>query len=104
VERLADQAGMSPRQFIRAFQREKGMPPGRFLDQLRVDTARRMIEESDNGMKEIASLCGFGSVDTMRRTFVRVLGAAPGGFRRRANEAADLPVAADGSSKVWRQG
>lgn len=86
VERLAEQSGMSPRQFIRAFQREKGMPPGRFVDQLRVDAARRMIEESDSGMKEIASLCGFGSMDTMRRTFTRILGAPPGSFRRSAED------------------
>ena len=93
VERLADEAGMSLRQFIRAFQREKGMPPGRFLDQLRVDTARRMLEESDNGMKEIASLCGFGSVDSMRRSFLRILGAAPASFARRHAEPELLPAA-----------
>ncbi|BCS35689.1 AraC family transcriptional regulator [Luteitalea sp. TBR-22] len=84
VESLAAQAGMSVRQFIRVFQREKGMPPGRFLDQLRVETARRMLEESDNGLKEVAALCGFGSVDSMRRAFMRIVGASPASFARRA--------------------
>lgn len=77
VEDLAAQACMSPRHFIRAFQAEKGMPPGRFLDQLRVDTARRMLEESSASQKEVAALCGFGSVDSMRRAFVRLLGLLP---------------------------
>lgn len=80
VEDLASQAGMSLRHFIRAFQREKGMPPGRFLDQVRVDTARRLIENAAVSQKEVASTCGFGSVDTMRRTFVRLLGATPASF------------------------
>jgi transcriptional regulator GlxA family with amidase domain len=93
VESLAEQAGMSLRQFMRAFQREKGMSPGRFLDQLRVETARRMIEESDNGLKEIAGLCGFGSVDSMRRAFVRILGAPPGSFARQAAEPDPAPRA-----------
>lgn len=84
VEDLASQAGMSLRHFIRAFQREKGMPPGRFLDQLRVDTARRLFENAAISQKEVASTCGFGSVDTMRRAFVRTLGAAPASFMRRS--------------------
>ena len=83
VEELASQAGMSLRHFIRAFQREKGMPPGRFLDQLRVDTARRMFENAAVSQKEVASTCGFGSVDTMRRAFVRTLGAPPTSFMQR---------------------
>ena len=93
VEDLASQAGMSLRHFIRAFQREKGMPPGRFLDQLRVDTARRLFENAAVSQKEVASTCGFGSVDTMRRTFVRVLGAAPASFiKRTVTQGVELPA------------
>ncbi len=93
VEDLARQTGMSLRHFIRAFQREKGMPPGRFLDQLRVDTARRLIENAAVSQKEVASTCGFGSVDTMRRTFVRLLGATPASFiRRTPTEPGELPA------------
>lgn len=50
------------------------MNPGQLVDRLRVEAAQQMIDSSSNGLKEIADACGFGSADSMRRSFQRVLG------------------------------
>jgi len=83
VAALARRAGMSPRNFARAFQRELGTTPARFVEQARVETARRRLEESDAGVDEIAEACGFGSAETMRRAFLRSLRVGPGAYRSR---------------------
>jgi len=74
VEALAERCGMSPRTFARVFAREKGVTPARFVARARVEAARSLIEESARGVKETAAQCGFGSADSMRRLFLRVLG------------------------------
>jgi len=80
VENLAARCGMSPRHFARVFSSEKGMPPGRFIERARVQAARTLLEESGLRVKEVAVKCGFGSSDTMRRSFVRVLGVTAGDY------------------------
>jgi transcriptional regulator GlxA family with amidase domain len=72
VEALAERIGMSPRHFSRVCLREMKMNPGQFVDRLRVEAAQQMIDSSSMGLKEIADECGFGSTDSMRRTFQRV--------------------------------
>jgi transcriptional regulator GlxA family with amidase domain len=74
VEVLAERIGMSPRHFSRVCLREMRMNPGQFVDRLRVEAAQQMIDSSSMGLKEIADACGFGSADSMRRTFQRVIG------------------------------
>ena len=82
VEMMADRVSMSPRNFARVFLRETGMTPARFVERLRVDAARRRLEESGGDcLDQIADHCGFGSVDSVRRAFMRVLGARPKGYR-----------------------
>ena len=83
VEKLADRLAMSPRHFTRVCLRETKMNPGQFVDRLRVETAQQMIDSSNMGLKEIADACGFRSADTMRRTFLRVIGITAGEYMDR---------------------
>lgn len=83
VEALARQMHMSPRNFARVFLREIGRTPARFVERLRVEAARRRLEESEGGLEKIACECGFGSADSMRRSFLRVLRIAPSDYRVR---------------------
>jgi transcriptional regulator GlxA family with amidase domain len=88
VPTLARRAAMSPRHFARVFTREVGLTPGQFVEKLRVEAARRRLEESPLGVKAIAADCGFGSADTMRRAFLRTLRVAPLAYRGRFRMAA----------------
>lgn len=83
VEALACRAGMSPRNFARVFTREIGATPARFVEQARVEAARRRLEESDDALDAIATQCGFGCAETMRRAFLRTLRVNPASYRTR---------------------
>ena len=87
VEALAERIGMSPRHFSRICLREMKMNPGQFVDRLRVEAAQQMIDSSSKGLKEIADACGFGSADSMRRTFQRVIGITAGEYTERFKRA-----------------
>jgi len=88
VEALAARACLSPRQFARAFAAEVGVTPGRYVDQVRLETARRLLEERGDGVAAVARACGYGTPEAMRRAFVRALGVAPAEYRRRFRAAA----------------
>jgi len=81
VETLARRVAMSPRNFFRVFVRELGMTPGRFVERVRVEAARRMLEETSRGVHDVAAACGFGSPETMRIAFRRMLGVSPKRYR-----------------------
>jgi transcriptional regulator GlxA family with amidase domain len=83
VECLAGRVHMSPRNFARVFSRQVGWTPARFVERLRVEAARRRLEESAAGLAQVARECGFGSADSLRRTFLRVLRVAPSDYRGR---------------------
>ncbi|HVM08462.1 MAG TPA: GlxA family transcriptional regulator [Acidimicrobiales bacterium] len=83
VERLAERVAMSPRHFSRVFKREAGSSPGDYVESVRVDAARRMLESTDLALKTIARECGFGTVETFHRSVKRVLGVTPGEYRDR---------------------
>ncbi|WBB61374.1 GlxA family transcriptional regulator [Streptomyces sp. WMMC500] len=83
VDTLAGRAGLSPRHFARAFRAETGVTPGRYVDGVRLEAARRLLEDSAYGVEEVARLCGYGTPEAMRRAFVRSLGASPAEYRRR---------------------
>ncbi len=83
VEKLAEKAGMSPRNFARVFQKDIGTTPARFVERLRVEAARRRLEESQDKLEKVASDCGFGSLHSLRRSFLRVLHVPPNDYRHR---------------------
>jgi transcriptional regulator GlxA family with amidase domain len=84
VEELADRMAMSVRNFERVFTREVGTTPSQYVLQMRVEAARRQLERTDRGLKQVASSAGFGNVDVMRRAFVRLLGLTPRRYRELA--------------------
>jgi transcriptional regulator GlxA family with amidase domain len=83
VEKLAERLGMSARHFTRVCLKDAKMNPGQFVDRMRVEAARQMIDSSDLGLKEIADASGFHTADAMRRTFLRVLGITAGDYLHR---------------------
>jgi transcriptional regulator GlxA family with amidase domain len=87
VEELAKRAILSPRQFARAFAAEVGVPPGRYVDQVRVEAARRRLEDTADGVEETARACGYGTPEAMRRAFIKDLGVSPAEYRRRFSRA-----------------
>jgi transcriptional regulator GlxA family with amidase domain len=89
VDDLADRMAMSVRTFERVFTREVGTTPAQFVLQLRVEAARRQLERTEAGLKQVAAAAGFGSVDVMRRAFVRLLGLTPRRYRELAASGAD---------------
>jgi transcriptional regulator GlxA family with amidase domain len=80
---LAGQASMSERSFSRRYTEATGLPPGRAVERLRVEAARRLLSDSRLPVKRIAQRCGFGSEETMRRSFLRLLAATPQDYRSR---------------------
>ena len=83
VSRLADRAGMSERSFARRYRSATGMTPSRAVERLRVDAAREALGATRRSIKDVARRCGFGSEETMRRSFLRVLAVAPRDYRLR---------------------
>jgi transcriptional regulator GlxA family with amidase domain len=80
---LADQAGMSERSFSRHYAEATGHTPARAIERLRMEAARRQLSESRLPVKRIAQRCGFGSEETMRRGFLRLLAVTPQDYRSR---------------------
>jgi transcriptional regulator GlxA family with amidase domain len=80
---LARQAGMSERSFSRHYAEATGLTPARAVEQLRVEAARRLLLESRLPAKRISQRCGFGSEETMRRSFLRLLAVSPQDYRSR---------------------
>jgi transcriptional regulator GlxA family with amidase domain len=83
VESLASRAAMSPRNFARVFVREVGTTPARFVEQLRIESARRSLETGSRSLDEVAASAGFPSAELMRRAFHRSIGISPGVYRDR---------------------
>jgi transcriptional regulator GlxA family with amidase domain len=84
VEQLADAARLSPRQFSRAFRAETGQSPAKAIENLRLEAARIMLEDSRHTLDQIAGQTGFHDGRRMREAFLRVFGQPPQVFRRRA--------------------
>lgn len=80
---LAGQAGMSERSFSRHYAEETGLTPARAVERLRVEAARRLLSDSRLPVKRISQRCGFGSEETMRRSFLRLLAVSPHDYRSR---------------------
>jgi transcriptional regulator GlxA family with amidase domain len=100
VEALAQLAHMSPRHFARSFRDEVGLTPARYVERLRLEAARRRLEESEESVAAVALACGFGTAETMRRAFLRALGVGPAEYRRRFCTATTVPTAATAPSSA----
>lgn len=83
IAALATEANMSERHFVRVFTQEVGRSPGRYVHDVRIDSARQLLETSVAGVDQVARVCGFGTAETMRRSFVKSLGIAPSAYRNR---------------------
>ena len=90
VEALADRAAMSPRNFARFFRRETGITPAAYVEELRVERARQLLEESAEPIELISARCGFGTPETMRRAFARRVGIPPADYRARFTRVPDV--------------
>jgi transcriptional regulator GlxA family with amidase domain len=84
VKQLANAAHLSPRQFSRAFRAETGQSPAKAVENLRVETARLMMEQSRHPIDVIARQTGFADRYRMRRAFLRAFGQPPQVIRRNA--------------------
>lgn len=82
-QRLAERAGLSERHLSRLFAEQAGTTPARFVERTRVEAARELLEATRLGVDVVAARSGFGSEETMRRAFRRVLGVGPAGYRTR---------------------
>ena len=83
VEAMAGRAHMSPRHFARAFRAETGITPARYVERVRLEAARRLLEDTSLAISAVAAGAGFPSAEAMRRAFVRSLGVSPAEYRRR---------------------
>jgi transcriptional regulator GlxA family with amidase domain len=80
---LAKKAGMSERSFSRHYTQATGTTPARAVERLRVEAARRLLSDTRLPVKRVAERCGFGSEETLRRSFIRRLAATPQDYRTR---------------------
>lgn len=83
VQSLAERVAMSPRNFTRVFSRETAISPAKYVEELRLSAARQRLEQTRDGVEQIASLCGFGSALNLRRVMERNLHVTPGEYRQR---------------------
>jgi transcriptional regulator GlxA family with amidase domain len=90
VEKLAEAANLSPRQFTRAFAAETGESPAKAIEKLRLEAARLMLEDSRHPIEIIARQTGFANREQIRRAFVRAFGLPPQAMRRHARRATQL--------------
>jgi transcriptional regulator GlxA family with amidase domain len=89
---MAARLAISERHLTRLFRRDLGVTPAQFVERLRVEAAQERLESGDATMPEVAKACGFGSTETMRKAFLRVLGVAPSAYRHRFRLSAHRPL------------
>jgi len=88
VDDLAEQAGMSPRHFTRAFIAETGATPSKAVERLRIEAARQRVQSSSEAIERVAQSTGFRDPERMRRAFIRAFGQPPQSLRRAARAGA----------------
>ncbi|MCT2409237.1 DJ-1/PfpI family protein [Chryseobacterium antibioticum] len=82
IENIAEAVNMSVRNFSRVFVKESGDTPGRFLEKMRLDQAKNMLEYTDMSLDMIAAQCGFGSAMSLRRLFLKHISLSPAQYRK----------------------
>jgi|SRR5690606_19442408 transcriptional regulator GlxA family with amidase domain len=83
VERLAEQAKMSPRNFSRVYKLRTGRTPAKAIELFRLEAAKRLLETSSRNIEQIAHACGFVDEERLRVTFQRNLSISPSDYRSR---------------------
>lgn len=83
IERLAERIAMSPRNFTRVFARETGLTPAKYVEEVRIESARHRLEQGTEGIEEVARATGFGNGLGLRRAFERQLQLSPSDYRDR---------------------
>ncbi|MDJ0343086.1 DJ-1/PfpI family protein [Streptomyces sp. H10-C2] len=83
LQTLANQMHLSVRHFTRVFRRRTGHTPAAYLESMRLEVARRLLEETDRALPDVAAASGLGSVETLHRTFKFRLSTTPAEYRRR---------------------
>ena len=83
VARLAERMHLSPRHLSRLFRVAVGITPATWVEEVRVGTARRLLEQGDLAPKQVAASCGFSDADVLRRAFMRQVGVTPAEYRKR---------------------
>jgi 4-carboxymuconolactone decarboxylase len=82
VDALAEQVHMSPRNFARLYAKKRGCTPAKAVEAIRVDVARRRLEETEDRIESVAATAGFSSEEQMRCAFIRILGIPPSEYRK----------------------
>ncbi|MBS1605733.1 MAG: helix-turn-helix domain-containing protein, partial [Bacteroidetes bacterium] len=100
VVRMAAQLSMSPRNFTRVFHKQTGCPPAKYVEKLRVESARKYLEDTDISLERIAERCGLGGLVSMRRSFLRTLKTTPSDYRSafRGSMKDNVPMVTIGAS------
>jgi transcriptional regulator GlxA family with amidase domain len=80
VEAMARQACMCPAHFTRAFKSVFGNTPGEFVENLRLNEARRRLSSRGKTLRSVANSVGFRDSDTFRRAFERRFGSGPASY------------------------
>jgi transcriptional regulator GlxA family with amidase domain len=83
IATLAARVGMSERSFVRHYRAQTGTTPARSIERMRLEAARHLLGDTCLPVKRVASRCGFGTEETMRRGFLRALGVSPQAYRAR---------------------
>jgi transcriptional regulator GlxA family with amidase domain len=91
VDLLAERVGMSPRNFARSYKAKTGRTPAKAVEVFRLEAARRLLEDTEQGVVRIARSCGFGDEERMRTTFQRHLAISPRDYRLRVSKGPPLP-------------
>ncbi len=92
VIKLAERVSMSPRHFARVFQSDTGVTPAKYVETVRIEAARRWLEDSSRPIETIAAECGMGDSERLRRSFIRRLGVNPSDYRRRFERQQSLNI------------
>ncbi|MFE9728572.1 GlxA family transcriptional regulator [Streptomyces sp. NPDC005794] len=83
IESMASTGGLSRRHLGRLFRTEVGVTPGQYVESVRFEAARTLLEDGSGSMEEVAQQAGFGSSESLRRVFQHALGVSPSAYRAR---------------------
>ena len=102
VGALAEQVHMSPRNFARAYAEKRGRTPAKAVEAIRVEAARRRLEETEDRIESVAEASGFSNEEQMRCSFIRILGIPPREYRNTLPPPSDFGISCRGRQGIRR--